>query len=66
MDMVHQAALNARKEKLDSAIEYGVAAFILVSFVGLNAGYRLYTLLPNVDKRKELRRAPLGEGWWCL
>jgi hypothetical protein len=55
MDVMHQAALDARKERLDSAMEYGVAAFILVSFVGLNAGYWLYRLPPNADKRKELR-----------
>ncbi len=65
MDMIQQAALNSRKERLDSAMEYWVAAFVLVSFVGLNAGYRL-RLLPNEDKRKESRRIPLGEGWWCL
>jgi len=39
MDLMHQAALTTRKRRLDSAFEYGVAAFILVSFVGLNAGF---------------------------
>lgn len=39
MDLMHQAALTMRKQRLDSAFEYGVAAFILVSFIGLNAGF---------------------------
>ena len=39
MDLMHQAALTMRKQKLDSAFEYGVAAFILVSIVGFNAGF---------------------------
>jgi uncharacterized membrane protein len=39
MDLMHQAALTMRKERLDSAFGYGVAAFILVSVVGLNAGF---------------------------
>jgi hypothetical protein len=39
MDLMHQATLTMRKQRLDSAFEYGVAAFILVSFVGLNAGF---------------------------
>jgi hypothetical protein len=39
MDVMHQAALTMTKQRLDSAFEYGVAAFILVSFVGLNAGF---------------------------
>ena len=39
MDLMHQAALTARKRRLDLAFEYGVAAFILVSLIGLNAGY---------------------------
>lgn len=39
MDMVHQAALLMRKQRLDSAFEYGLAAFILVSFVSLHAGF---------------------------
>jgi hypothetical protein len=39
MDLMHQTALTMRKQRLDSAFEYGVAAFILVSFVGLNAGF---------------------------
>jgi len=38
MDVMHQAALTVRKQRLDSAFEYGVAAFILVSLIGLNAG----------------------------
>jgi ABC-type multidrug transport system fused ATPase/permease subunit len=38
IDMMHGAALTLRKQKMDSAFEYGVAAFILVSIVGLNAG----------------------------
>jgi len=39
MDLMHQAAVTMRKQRLDSAFAYGVAAFILVSFVGLNAGF---------------------------
>jgi hypothetical protein len=39
MDLMHQAALTMRKHRLDSAFAYGVSAFILVSFVGLNAGF---------------------------
>jgi hypothetical protein len=39
MDLMHRAALIMRKRRLDSAFEYGVAAFILVSFVGLNTGF---------------------------
>ena len=39
MDLMHQAALTMRKQRLDSAFAYGVAAFILVSFVGLNVGF---------------------------
>ncbi len=39
MDMMHQSALTMRKQRLDSAFEYGVAAFILVSFVSLSAGF---------------------------
>jgi hypothetical protein len=38
MDLMHQAALTMRKQRLDTAFEYGVGAFILVSIVGLNAG----------------------------
>ena len=38
MDLMHQAALTMRKQRLDSAFAYGVGAFILVSFVGLNPG----------------------------
>jgi ABC-type multidrug transport system fused ATPase/permease subunit len=37
-DVMHRVALTARKQRLDSAFEYGVAAFILVSLMGLNAG----------------------------
>jgi len=39
MDVMHQAALTARKQRLDSAFEYGVAAFVVVSVIGLNAGF---------------------------
>lgn len=39
MDLMHQATLIMRKQRLDSAFEYGVASFILVSFIGLNAGF---------------------------
>jgi len=39
MDLMHQAALTMRKQRLDTAFAYGVAAFILVSIVGLNAGF---------------------------
>jgi len=38
MDLMHQAAITMRKQRLDAAFEYGVAAFILVSVIGLNAG----------------------------
>ena len=38
MDLMHQAALTMRKQRLDSAFAYGVGAFILVTIVGLNAG----------------------------
>jgi hypothetical protein len=39
MDLMHQAALTMRKQRLDLAVSYGIAAFILVSVVGLNAGF---------------------------
>lgn len=39
MDAMHQAAVTARQRRLDSAIEYGIGAFILLSVVGLNAGF---------------------------
>jgi ABC-type multidrug transport system fused ATPase/permease subunit len=39
MDLMHQAALTMRKQRLDSAFAYGIGAFILVSFVGLNVGF---------------------------
>jgi len=39
MDLMHQAALTMRKQRLDSAFAYGVSAFILVTVVGLNAGF---------------------------
>jgi hypothetical protein len=39
MDLMHEAALTMRKQRLDSALEYGVGAFVLVSIVGLNAGF---------------------------
>jgi hypothetical protein len=38
MDAMHQAALVARKRKLDSAFEYGVVAFAIVAVIGENAG----------------------------
>jgi hypothetical protein len=38
MDLMHQATLIMRKQKLDSAFEYGVVVFVLVSLVGMNAG----------------------------
>jgi len=37
MDAMHQAALLAKKRKLDSAFEYGVVSFALVALVGMNA-----------------------------
>jgi ABC-type multidrug transport system fused ATPase/permease subunit len=39
MDVMHQASLTAKKQMLDLAFEYGVAAFVLVSVIGLNAGF---------------------------
>jgi hypothetical protein len=39
MEVMRQATLTVRKQRLDSAFEYGVAAFILVSLIGLNAGF---------------------------
>ena len=39
MDLMHQAALTMRTQRLDTAFAYGVSAFILVSFVGLNPGF---------------------------
>ena len=36
VDAMHQASLVAKKRKLDSAIEWGLVAFIVVSVVGLN------------------------------
>ena len=38
MDSMHKAALVARKRRLDSAFEYGIVAFAVVSLIGLNAG----------------------------
>lgn len=38
-DVMHRAALIARKQRLDSAFEYAVGAFILVSVIGLNPGF---------------------------
>ncbi len=38
-DVMQQAALTVRKQQLDSAFEYGVVAFILVSLIGQNAGF---------------------------
>jgi Flp pilus assembly protein TadB len=37
MDTMHQAALLAKKRKLDSALEYGVLSFALVALVGMSA-----------------------------
>jgi hypothetical protein len=37
MDAMHQAALVAKKRKMDSAFEYGVIAFTLVALIGMNA-----------------------------
>jgi len=37
MDAMHEAAVTSRKRRLDVSFEYGVAAFILVAVVGLNA-----------------------------
>ena len=39
MDVMHQATLVAKKQRLDSAFEYAVGAFILVSVVAVNAGF---------------------------
>lgn len=38
MDAMHQAALVARKRKLDAAFEYGVIAFAIVAVIGVNPG----------------------------
>lgn len=38
MDAMHQAAVVVRKRKLDSAVEYAVIAFALVSLIAVNAG----------------------------
>lgn len=38
MDAMHQASLVVKKRKMDSAFEYAVVAFALISLVGLNAG----------------------------
>ena len=38
MDSMHKAALVERKRRLDSAFEYGIVAFAVVSLIGLNAG----------------------------
>jgi hypothetical protein len=37
MDAMHQAALVAKKRKMDAAFEYGVVAFIIVALIGMNA-----------------------------
>jgi len=37
-DVMHQAALMGTKQRMDSAFELGVAVFLLVSILGLNAG----------------------------
>lgn len=39
IDMMHQATLVMRKQRLDAALSYGLGAFILVSVVALNAGF---------------------------
>ena len=39
MDVMHQAAIAVRKQRLDKAFEYGVAGFIVVSIIGLSAGF---------------------------
>jgi ABC-type multidrug transport system fused ATPase/permease subunit len=38
MDAVHQASLAVKKRRLDSAFEYAVIAFAVVTLFGLNAG----------------------------
>ena len=38
MDAVHQASLAVKKRRLDSAFEYAVIAFAIVTLFGLNAG----------------------------
>jgi ABC-type multidrug transport system fused ATPase/permease subunit len=38
MDAMHQAAVAVRKRRLDTALEYGILAFALVTILGLNAG----------------------------
>jgi hypothetical protein len=37
MDSMHQAALAVKKRKMDSAFEYAVIAFALVSLIGINS-----------------------------
>jgi len=37
-DAMHQAAVVAKKRKMDSAFEYGILAFALVALIGTNAG----------------------------
>jgi hypothetical protein len=39
MDLMHQTVLIMRKQRLDQAVSYGVAAFVLVTVVGVNAGF---------------------------
>ena len=39
MDVMHEATLVARKQRLDTALEFGLGAFILVSVVSLNGGF---------------------------
>jgi hypothetical protein len=41
MDAMHQAALVAKKRKVDTAFEYGAVAFILVGLIGSNAAVGL-------------------------
>jgi hypothetical protein len=38
MDAMHQAALVLRKRKVDSALEYGIVAFMLVAIIGGGLG----------------------------
>jgi uncharacterized membrane protein YobD (UPF0266 family) len=38
MDAMHQAAVAVRKRRLDTALEYGILAFAIVTILGLNAG----------------------------
>ncbi len=76
MDAMHQAALVARKRKMDSAFEYGIVAFAIVSLVGLNAGigtlagviaylYFRYEALRDFEKEeKRYTESTLITGLW--